>query len=35
MKYQDIARRLGVSLSSVEEDMRRAVLHLAERMGRE
>lgn len=35
MKYQDIARRLGVSLSSVEKDMRRAVLHLAERMGRE
>ena len=35
MKYQDIARRLGLSLSSVEKDMRRAVLHLAERMGRE
>ncbi len=35
MKYQDIARRLGLSLSSVEKDMRSAVLHLAERMGRE
>lgn len=35
MKYQDIAWRLGLSLSSVEKDMRRAVLHLAERMDRE
>lgn len=35
MKYHDIAQRLGLSLSSVEKDMRSAVLHLAERMGRE
>jgi len=32
MRYQQIATRLGISLSLVEKEMARAVLHLAQRM---
>jgi RNA polymerase sigma-70 factor (ECF subfamily) len=33
MKYSDIARRLGISVSAVEKQMVRAMAHLTERMG--
>ena len=33
MKYSDIARRLGISVSAVEKQMLRAMLYLTERMG--
>lgn len=33
LTYQEIGRRLGVSVSAVEKHMLRAVRHLAERMG--
>lgn len=32
MKYNDIAARIGVSVSAVEKHMQRAVAHLAERL---
>lgn len=35
LPYQDIAQRLGVSLSLVEKQMRRAVAHLTQWMGEE
>jgi RNA polymerase sigma factor (sigma-70 family) len=35
LQYQDIAQRLGVSLSLVEKQMARAVAYLAKRMGEE
>jgi RNA polymerase sigma factor (sigma-70 family) len=35
LRYQDIARRLGISLSLVEKQMARAVAYLAQRMGDE
>jgi RNA polymerase sigma-70 factor (ECF subfamily) len=33
MRYSDIARRLGISVSAVEKQMVRAMSHLTERMG--
>jgi RNA polymerase sigma factor (sigma-70 family) len=35
LRYQDIAQRLGISLSLVEKQMARAVAYLAQRMGDE
>lgn len=35
LRYQDIARRLGISVSATEKHMVRAVSFLAERMGEE
>lgn len=35
MRYQDIAQRLGISLSLVEKQMARAVAYLTQRMGEE
>lgn len=35
LRYQDIAQRLGVSLSLVEKQMRRAVAYLTQRIGDE
>lgn len=35
LRYQDIAQRLGISLSSVEKQMARAVAYLTQRMGEE
>ena len=32
LRYKDIAARLGISVSAVERHMRRAVLHLIERL---
>lgn len=34
MKQPEIARRLGVSLNTVEKDLQKAVAHLGERVGR-
>ncbi|MBY8821908.1 RNA polymerase sigma factor [Sphingomonas colocasiae] len=35
MKYQDIAVRLGISVSAVEKHMQRAITHLTQRTGAE
>jgi RNA polymerase sigma-70 factor (ECF subfamily) len=32
MRYADVARRLGISVSAVEKHMVRAIAHLTERM---
>ena len=35
LRYQDVAKRLGLSVSAVEKHMQRAMLHLVQRLNDE